>query len=111
MAYPEGYLWDYPGIYSLTVPYGSTNDFFYSGHVGCSIICALEYWSLGWKKMSYFSLTTCLAQTSLMISMRGHYTIDLITGIIMGHYVWMLAERHSYLIDVKLFKIPLNKRF
>jgi hypothetical protein len=61
MAYPEGYLWDYPGIYSLTVPYGSTNDFFYSGHVGCCIICALEYWAIGWKKMSYFSFITCLA--------------------------------------------------
>lgn len=34
MRYPEGYLWDYPGFPSLVVPYGKTNDFFYSGHIG-----------------------------------------------------------------------------
>jgi hypothetical protein len=42
-----------------------------------------------------------------MICLRGHYTIDLITGIIFGHYVWMMAEKYSYLVDVKVFKIPL----
>ena len=61
MKFPEGYLWDYPGFYSLTVPYGSTNDFFYSGHVGCCMICALEYFSIGWKKFGYYSVVTLLA--------------------------------------------------
>jgi len=34
MKFPEGYIWEYPGFPSLTVPYGRTNDFFYSGHIG-----------------------------------------------------------------------------
>ena len=38
IEYPEGYLWKFPGIYSLMVPYGETNDFFYSGHVGVCMI-------------------------------------------------------------------------
>jgi hypothetical protein len=38
MRYPEGYLWDYPGFPSIFIPYGKTNDFFYSGHVGLCVI-------------------------------------------------------------------------
>jgi hypothetical protein len=46
-----------------------------------------------------------------MISLRGHYSIDIFGGIIMGHYIWLLAERYSFLIDVKVFRIPFHKRF
>lgn len=47
----------------------------------------------------------------LMIALRGHYVIDLISGVIFAHYFFMLAERLSYLIDVKLFRMPFYKRF
>jgi len=43
MRYPEGYLWEFPGFYSLTVPYGKTNDFFFSGHIACCVVNMLEY--------------------------------------------------------------------
>jgi hypothetical protein len=46
LRYPEGYLWDYPGFPSLVVPYGKTNDFFYSGHVGGACVMMLEFRSL-----------------------------------------------------------------
>jgi hypothetical protein len=93
------------------VPYGKTNDFFFSGHVGCCVINFLEFRSVGWPKLASFSLVTCLFQASLMICLRGHYVIDLITGVIFAHYLWMLAERYSYLVDVRIFRIPLHKRF
>lgn len=111
MRYPDGYLWDFPGVYSMTVPYGTTNDFFYSGHIGCCVLCALEFKASKWGKWSYFSLITMIFQTSLMIALRGHYVIDLVTGIVFAHYFWLFAERYSYLIDVSLFRIPLKKRF
>ena len=111
MRYPDGYLWDFPGIYSMTVPYGSTNDFFYSGHIGCCMLCFLEFRASKWTHWAYYSLITMIAQAMLMIALRGHYVIDLISGVIFAHYFWMLSERLSYLIDVKLFRIPLKKRF
>lgn len=46
-----------------------------------------------------------------MVCLRGHYFIDLISGVIFAHYAWMLSERYSYLVDVKLFRIPFQKRF
>jgi len=60
ICYPEGYLWDFPGFYSLTVPYGRTNDFFYSGHVGCCVICGMEALAIGWKKFGYFFCGTTM---------------------------------------------------
>ena len=46
-----------------------------------------------------------------MTSLRGHYFIDMFSGIIFAHYFWLLAERYSYLVDVKIFNIPFHKRF
>ena len=43
MKKPAGYIWEYPGFPSLVVPYGPTNDFFYSGHMGGSVISTLEW--------------------------------------------------------------------
>lgn len=111
MRYPEGYLWEFPGFYSITVPYGRTNDFFFSGHIGCCILCYCEFKAHGWYKFAYFSMGTMIFQFFLMIGLRGHYAIDLISGILFAHYFWLLAERYSYLLDVKLFHIPFQKRF
>ena len=43
MEIPDGYFWESPGLLSLTVPYGWTNDFFFSGHVASSTFALLEY--------------------------------------------------------------------
>jgi len=31
--YPDGYLWENPGFYSLTTPYGASNDMHFTLHV------------------------------------------------------------------------------
>jgi hypothetical protein len=111
MKYPDGYLWEFPGFYSLTVPYGKTNDFFYSGHVGICLINSLEFNANKWFIMSKISFLMMILQGFLMIVARGHYSIDLLAGIVFAHYFWVMAERLSYLVDVKLLKMPLVKRF
>jgi hypothetical protein len=71
----------------------------------------LEFKANGWRRFAWFSLVTAIAQIILMACLRGHYFIDMLSGIIFAHYLWMLAERYSYLVDVKLLKIPFKKRF
>jgi hypothetical protein len=41
--FPEGNNWTYPGWFSLFVPYGTTPDFYYSGHVGSCIVHFMEF--------------------------------------------------------------------
>jgi hypothetical protein len=40
---------------------------------------------------------------------RTHYVIDMVTGLIMAHYMHQVAERMSYFIDVKLLRQNLTK--
>jgi len=71
---------------SLYVPYGTTTDFFYSGHVGICMIHYLEYVSIGWNWMSYYAIFVLIAQLFLMIVLRSHYSIDMISGIIIAYW-------------------------
>eukprot|EP00350_Pseudokeronopsis_sp_OXSARD2_P002580 CAMPEP_0170541500 /NCGR_PEP_ID=MMETSP0211-20121228/1220_1 /TAXON_ID=311385 /ORGANISM="Pseudokeronopsis sp., Strain OXSARD2" /LENGTH=172 /DNA_ID=CAMNT_0010844255 /DNA_START=310 /DNA_END=824 /DNA_ORIENTATION=+ len=110
LKYPEGYLWGFPGFYSLTVPYSETSDFFYSGHVGCCCMCFLESRACGSQKFSAFCLAGMLCQTFLMITLQSHYTIDILAGIIFAHYIWMLSDYYSVYVDWLVFGIPEDKR-
>jgi hypothetical protein len=53
---PPGYNWAFPGYISIYVGYGSTADFFYSGHVGICILHHLEFKAIGWHALSYFCI-------------------------------------------------------
>jgi hypothetical protein len=104
MRYPEGYSWDYPGFPSLIVSYLRTNDFFYSGHVGLPIIIACEFFKNNKHSLGYFSLCCCLVEFTVMLIMRGHYIIDLIFGIIIAHYIFIIVDKKiNYSLN------PINK--
>ena len=46
-----------------------------------------------------------------MVVVRGHFTIDLVGGLIFSHYLFIQAERISYFFDSKLLGLPAIKRF
>ena len=99
MRFPDGYMWDYPGFPSIVIPYGKTNDFFYSGHVGGVLIIGLEYRELGYHYPAGFCYFTMIMQIFLMIFLQGHYTIDLISGMIIAHYFYMLSRHWAPYFD------------
>lgn len=108
MRYPEGYLWNYPGFPSLVVPYGKTNDFFYSGHAGGALVMTLEFRTLSktlskhkvfLRVMQFFGSLTIILQIFLMIFLRGHYTIDLVAGLIFGHYLYIIGSHFAPSFD------------
>ena len=61
--------------------------------------------------MAYFSILAMVCQSTIIIFLRGYYMISVFASLVFGHYFWILAERVSWLIDVKLFNIPFHKRF
>ena len=103
VQYPVGYNWGYPGIMSIFVPYGETADFFYSGHVGICMVFFLEFNKIGWHYWSYFALCTLCMQFLLMIALRSHYTVDMLSAMVFAHYFFIIAETHSYIIDWYVF--------
>ena len=95
VEYPEGYNWGYPGVPSIFVPYGETADFFYSGHVGACVLLYLEAMREKHQLLSLLSLVTGSMQVFLMIALRSHYTVDMISAVVFAHYAFLMSE--SYL--------------
>ena len=71
-----GFLWSHPGIMSLTVPYFDTNDFYFSGHVGSTVMYSSEYLAMRWNKMAAFCIFVVFDVLVVMILLRTHYIID-----------------------------------
>ena len=99
MKFPEGFLWGYPGFPSIMVSYLRTNDFFYSGHCGLPILLLCEYRFLKFNLMSGFCLFTFFLESFTMLTLRGHYSIDVITGAIFAHYIYDNTSKFIYLLD------------
>ena len=51
MSYPYEYIWEFPGIYSLTVTYGVYNSFYFSQILALGIIHFFEF-----REQSYIKL-------------------------------------------------------
>ena len=107
---PIGFLWFFPGIHSLIIPYFDTNDFYWSGHVGSSATFVLEYWRSGWTKMTYFATFVMLSEWFMLMSLRTHYVIDLVTGLMLAQNMHRWGEKLSFYFEVKLMGLPKEKR-
>lgn len=95
-SFPHDYIWGNPGIFSLTISYARTSDFFFSGHVGSSMLCFFEFsrYEFFDKKFAYFkyfSLNCALTQGLVQIIFRGHYVIDVICGFVFAHYFYLIV--------------------
>lgn len=99
MKFPENIIWEYPGIPSFSVSYHETSDFFFSGHVGINLIAAIELYKFDFKKISVLSFIGIFVQIFTMIVFRGHYSIDLIAGLICAHYCNMISCKFVRYID------------
>ena len=118
MKFPDNILWEYPGFPSFSVSYHKTSDFFFSGHVGINLIAAIELYRYGMTKISFLSFFGIFFQIFTMIVLRGHYSIDLIAGLIVAHYCdiisFKLVRFFDYLINLdeneqRIFCVDLSK--
>ena len=108
MAHPEEYAFRYPGVFSITVPYFKTNDYFFSGHISVPLIIGMEFRRHGFHKTFFFYIFISLFEMLTMINLRGHYSIDIYAGVIFSFYIYRVGEFVSpYLdsfINKKLFR-------
>jgi len=117
--FPPGYVWDDPGFPSLVVPYGRTSDFYFSGHIGIVTICACEWYKHKKYLASFLIGLGGLYTIFIMLAYQAHYSIDLFTGIVTGHWMFMVIDTHKDKFDnffvmvfnlaKKLLKVILGK--
>ena len=111
MAYPDGYIWEFPGMYSLTIQYGNQNSFYFCAYLGLCVINICEFYTNQYFKLAFFSVFVGFSLSLMLLFTRGHYFIDLFGAVFFGHYFWLMGERISWVIDYKLLRIPFHKRF
>ena len=75
------------------------NDYFFSFSVGLPILCAQEFF----KEKNYVLFGLCflssLFELLIMVFTRGNYIIDLVSGIVFAHYVYMLVDEYIHYLD------------
>lgn len=90
---PPGMLWRDPGFPSLLVTYSVGNDFFFSGHTAFAVFGALEFSRWGKRALTVVLGLVALCEISVVLVLRNHYTMDVITGAAMAFAVWMSLNR------------------
>jgi hypothetical protein len=97
---PEGMIWHFPGFPSLIVTYGTSTDFFFSGHMALATAVASELTAQRaprWKQTMAWSIAA--VQAFVILSMRFHYFTDVAAGCFAAVVATRLAEGLSHWID------------
>jgi len=93
LSFYENYLYYSMEGFSFVVPNGRTADFFFSGHCGSAFIITLSFRDKDVNLFYYFGIFVILAQLFFLTSARAHYSVDVIFGIIVGHYLYIIVGR------------------
>ncbi len=96
---PEGMIWNYPGVPSLLVTYGTATDLFFSGHTAIAVWGGLEIARLRFRGAAALGLLVALFEATTVIILRAHYTMDVFTGIVVALLVNAYADRWARPID------------
>jgi hypothetical protein len=101
---PTGMIWRYPGVPSLLVTYNVATDFFFSGHTGLAVLGAVELSRLGGRWWILGALIVFFESTTVLI-LRAHYTMDVFTGAVAARYATILAQRWAPRCDGLLARL------
>jgi len=96
---PTGIIWRDPGFPTLLVTYDVSNDFFFSGHTALAVlgaigICHIAPWWLGAA-----AVIIALGEAIIVLVLRAHWTMDVITGAFAAWVAADLAARLAPFVD------------
>jgi len=106
MRLPPHRQWEYPGVPSLVVPYDETYNFFYSGHIGCTSLMALEYRLTKYYKLSYMMIFVIVFEVYVLTTMECHYGIDIISAMLFSTYYMLHVPKFVGFLDRIVFVQP-----
>lgn len=88
---PPGIIWRNPGFPSLFVTYEVGNDFYFSGHTALAVYGAIQLISLQVPLLAVLGVAIALAEMLVVISLRAHWTVDVLTGALAACVVGLLV--------------------
>lgn len=96
---PPGMIWRNPGVPSLLVTYGVGNDFFFSGHTALAVLGAIEISRIAPPWLGAVCMFVALGEAIVVLLLRAHYTMDVITGALAACLAAHLAGRLAPPVD------------
>lgn len=107
---PPGMIWHNPGFPSLLVTYGTTTDFFFSGHTAIAVYGAAELARLGRRWLTAVGIAVAAAEAATVIVLRAHYTMDVFAGIVAALWISSVAVRVAPPVDRALNRLVGSHR-
>ena len=57
--------------------------------------------------MTMFTMVAMTYNACILIILRAHYSIDIISGFVYGHYLWIIANKYLTINIYKTSKIDV----
>lgn len=86
---PPGIIWRDPGFPTALVTYGVGNDFFFSGHTALAVLGAIHLCQIGPWWLGTAAVLIAIGEAVIVLVLRAHYTMDVITGALAA---WLAAD-------------------
>ena len=95
-------IWRDPGVPSLLVTYGTSNDLFFSGHTAIAAYAALELAQRFGAWGMALGAAFLLLEAATVLVLRAHYTLDVFAGAVTALAVWILVQHAAPPVDAWL---------
>ncbi len=96
---PRGMIWRSPGVPSLFVTYGVSNDLFFSGHTALAVYGALQVYALDSVTLSIAATILAIYEVIAVLLLRAHWTMDVYAGAVTALLVQLIATSVGPWID------------
>jgi membrane-associated phospholipid phosphatase len=90
---PPGIIWRDPGFPTALVTYDVGNDFFFSGHTALAVLAAIEVCQIAPWWLGVTVILIALGEALIVLILRAHYAMDVITGTFAAWFAADLAGR------------------
>jgi len=96
---PPGIIWRNPGFPTVLVTYDVGNDFFFSGHTALAVLGAIEICHMAPWWVGAIAVCVALGEATIVLVLRAHYTMDVITGAFAAWFAADMAGRIAPWLD------------
>lgn len=102
---PEKMIWRDPGVPSLFVTYGVSNDLFFSGHTALAVLGALEIAQLGGGFFMFLACAIVIFEAAAVLLLRAHWTMDVFAGAVTALWVHGVVSSFAPVVDKWLLSL------
>lgn len=96
---PPGAIWRDPGFPSLLVTYGTTHDYFFSGHTAIAVLGAISLVQAGPPWLGAAACGVAALEALTVLALRAHYTMDVVAAACAAWCAWSFGGAVAPWVD------------